>query len=1023
MKRYFLITALLWAALGTGCTKDPETASPERVKGQVSLYITHPERPQVTTRANTPADETIDPQSVCVLLFSGNDDSSVLLDWGFAAPVDSESCYGIKLPEHTEACYAHIIANFRSGIEGIAAADGWTKNNTTLATVRQRLVTASLPVSSGAITAMPAIHPMAGGFDMPGGIRKSTTIGSSADPVILTPATVKLTVRNQVSSGSSYTFELQGATLCSAPDHGYVIPSAGISGIALLPYGPEGDVSRMMVATQTVEGVTATLPLYCYESAADNATSVIIKTLYNGCEGYYRLSLFNADKSALRDLVRGYHYKIVVRTVQTAGYRTAAEAMANPASNGIIYDIETEDPDSYDIITNGAQYLGVSNSEYWMYNSNYINAFENVYNDSEDITLATPFTVTVLTYTANRTWLPGEVTASEGIHLQAEDGTHVSGLTLPLPATEGASVRRELKAFFDDNFTEGTLDIRIGDLHKTVKVKRAHSASILGEVFPLGKDVIYASLKSVDNSSGPTKTDPTAYGLSYDQNVFCLTGNVAGELDPDKELYLRVIKRFPDMTADYCYATIYLHRNTAAGRVKVDLATDMNGQGFAGDNNYNPMFNILGAFWKNDERGERLVQIPQCSYIYNNSPLPLYGRWVAKVIAGQDFIRLEEWDEGLTMTNGVFDGDPEGRLIEGNKQDIAGKDFMVRFRIGLTSTNKGNPNRYGLIQLIYQEKRPGGSSWYDYKISNFIFVRQGEAPDNLLTPGQTYYSAKDGSTTVVAPDVKFSPYELIDPQEGTGGDNVTDHTLLADGERAVLAPYPTWYGYEFQWGQGRAYHPGPYNKNNALTGWISSVTDADKLPTEYREVCPEGYITPPTQIDGTDIHWGICCVYPGGPQYTTYTNLNTGAHPGIYLDGYQDRRIEVTNGDIPDTYENVWDIVAYNHAIEKTYAHYTEATSEGDILKNKMFSLGYLAFNPETMASLYFPIVLGGRAAWDGNIWDDYASGRYLLYWTQTVDAVTPQNGYSMALYDRRTSSLNKAYGLRVRCIKDTNKP
>ncbi len=1014
MKRYFLITALLWAALGAGCVKDPGTVAPGGGKeGQISLYITRPERTQITTRAATAADEVIDPQSVCVLLFSGSDAGSVLFDWGFAAPIDLESCYGLKLPEHTGACHVEIVVNFRSGIE--TASAGWEKNTTTLADVRQSLVTAALPTASGIITAMPDTHPMTGGVDLPGGIGKNTTIGSSANPVLLTPATVKLTVRNQVPAGSYYTFALQGATLFNAPECGYVLPSATVTGVDLLPYGPEGDITRMMVATETVEGVTATLPLYCYESAAANATSVLIKALYNGYEGYYRLNVFNADKSALRDLVRGYHYKIVVRTVQTAGYRTTAEAMANPASNGIIYDIESEDPDSYDIITNGAQYLGVSNSEYWMYNTNYVNQFEGAYNESEDITKATPFTVTVLTYTANRTWQPGEVVASAGIHLQAEDGTHVSNLALPLPATEGATVRRELKAFFDEDFTQGTLDIRIGDLHKIVKVKRGHSAAILGESFPLGKDVIYASVTPIDNAY--TKTDRTVFGLAYSADGdFQLGGKGTAELDPAQNLYLKVRNRFENTKADYCYSTIYLHRNTSAGRVKIDMAADMHGQEIWGDYSYKPLAEILGAFWKNDERGERLVQIPQS---YKTLSKPYWGRWQAKVIRGEDFIRLDNWDENLRMTDGVFDGTAESRPVTGDKTQVFGNDFTVRFRIGLTGTNENNPNRYGLIQLIYVDKRQTNNPYSTLKLSCFIFVRQGENPDNLLTPGQSYTDVN--GKTFVAPDVKFSPYELVDPKLGNGGTDITDHTLLADDEQGALAQYPSWYGYETQWGQRRLIHP--CSVPDVLTSWQNYTTNPEDLPAEYHEVCPEGYITPPSAIDGIPTHYGLRCT---GMESGGAGNIYG---PGIYLDGYQDRRVEVTGRDY-DFGPTEWNEVSMvNNAYKRTWAHYlTKNYGEAEYTENKSIMItGYLFYNRETMASIYFPTAFG-RNLTDGSIWGDRRADPYLIYWTQTPDAANTTLGGAMFLSGMggtgvTTDVLNKAFGVRVRCIKDPNKP
>ncbi len=1005
MKRYFRTLPLLLAVLGAGCIKDPRVSPEGNTPGQIGIYLTRPERTQVTTRANTSADETIDPQSVCVLLFSGNDNNSALLDWGFATPVALQSYYGIKLAERSEACYAHIVVNFRSGIE--TASANWAKGSTTLADVRQSLITDPLPATSGVISRMPSAHPMTGGQSLPSGITAQTTIGTSAAPVVLTPATVRLTVSNQVPTGSPYTFELQGATLFNAPDRGYVLPSATLSNISYLPYGPDGDVSKMMAATETIEGISTTQPLYCYESAAANATSVIVKALYNGCEGYYRLNLYTADKKALRDLLRGYHYKIVVRMVQTAGYRTAAEAMNNPASNGILYDIEAADPDSYDIVTNGAQYLGVSNSEYWMYNSNYINHFEGLYNDSEDIAKATPFSVTILIYTANRTWQPGEVTASAGIHLQGDDGAKVSSLKLSIPTTEGIPVRRELKAFFDNDFTEGTLDIRIGDLRKVIKIRREHSASILGETFPLGKDVIYASAKPIDNAF--STTDITAYGLAYSETGnFELGGKGNAQLDPTRQLYLKVNNRFDKASADYCYSTIYLHRNTAEGRVKVDLAADLRGYDGSGDYTQRPLVRVQGTFHRSDQRGERLIQIPQNPFKYDK---PYYGRWIVRVIKGQDFIRLAEWDDNLTMENGRFPGDPEQRTIDGDKTVIAGDDFVVRFRIGLTSTNQGQPNRYGLIQIIYVDKRVVNNIYDKMKLSDFIFVRQGENPDNILDPGKTYALTVDGTKTSFAvPDVKFSPYLLVDPTLSKTGTDVSDHHELTGDEHAVFAQYPTWFGYLFQWGGKRAFNPmssSDASSSAGLTNW-----DKNWAPTDYVEHCPEGYITPPAQIGGQPFFQGLRC---DGAE-------NMGGNvtaPGVYMDGYLDRRIEVImSPGANDSYE------LYNHAYERTQSSYYKVS--GSTSNPTSCALGYVIYNPETMASMFFPMEYP-RDADAGVPLSMRMVDPYIMCQTQTpVDSdpakayVETLSGYGAGPY---IIPYGKAMATQIRCIKDPNKP
>lgn len=1030
MKRYLPIIALLWAALGAGCVKDPETLAPgQGTEGQISLYITPSTRTQVTTRSATPADETIDPQSVCVLLFSGNENNSTLLGWSFAVSA-GQGAYGVKLPEQSGACYACVVVNFRTGIE--TAAAGWTKGATTLADVRQSLVTEPLPTVSGIITGMPATHPMTGGYDIPGGIKKTTTIGSSASPVILTPATVKITVRNQVVTSGPYSFVLQGATLFNAPDRGYVMPAATAQDINLLPYGPGGDASQMTVATQTVEGVTSTLPLYCYESAADNATSVIIKALYNGNEGYYRLCIFQADKRTLRSLDRSYHYKIVVRTVQAAGYRTAAEAMANPAANGIAYDIEASDPDSFDIITNGIQYLGVSNSEYRMYNSNYINVYERIYNDpimdrKDNVLAMTPFTVTILTYTTAQNWEAGTVTASAGIHLYNDDNTAISeSLTLPLPAAAGTPVRKELKACFDDDFTEGQLDIRIGDLHKVIKVTRAASIDLTGEQIPLGKDIAYVSVGVVPTYNSTTTkpvSDPSAFNLAYSkEGPEIETGNCTLVVDPGKELYLRFKNRLLE-GGDYCHGTLYAHRNSSEGRVKVDFTADNRGNDIEGDYPYGPAITIAGAFWKNSERGERLIQMPQ----FSREIVSYSGRWAAKVVAGKEFIRLGAWDPTLKFSDSeeCYPGDPEERPVEDGGTVIYGSDPIIRFRIGLTSANTGAP-RYGLVHLIYMDGRQSNNLYDVMKLGCYIFVRQGEQADYILTPGKTYTDVK--GNTFVAPDVKFSPYALIDPKLGQGGPDLADYTALTEDVRPVFAPYPSYSDYLFQWSGDRAFSPKPYKiiKNPdssypteeevAITGW-----NPDYAPAEYKELCPEGYITPPAQIGGIDIQQALQCAGPFGSNYWGY---------GVYMDGYFDRRLEIDG--IPMTVGNIQNPGGFL-TIRQHAPHAMIYKPSNDRYDGR--TGGYTIFDPETFHSIFIPYTFPRV----GNLGPDYNSmlcqdrrspGCSATFWTSTPAEADPENYAIMTCLgtfntgdSATTVGFSKSWAAPVRCIKDPNKP
>lgn len=1004
MKTYFKIMILCWALFAVGCAKDPSGVVPGNGEG-VALYFTLPERPEVITRS-VPADQSIDPQSVYVLLFDGSSDESVLLDWSVATAVSDY--YVLKIADRTTPCYAYVAVNFLERMQ--AAEAGWEKGTTKLKNLKETLSTLKLPVSSGVITAMPNEHPMIGTCDLPGGISTSTTIGTPANPIVLTPMTVKITVKNNATSGAA-TFELLGASFFNAPDKGYLfdgVAQGKDTEINYLPYGKNGDIAQMMTGVETIDGVQQTLPLYGYESLAAKSSSVIIKARYNNNESYYRLNIFTADKTALQDLRRGYHYRIVIRAVQTAGYRTAAEAMSNPASNGILYDIDAKDAESYDIITNGVQYLGVTNSEYWCFNSNYVNQYYSYYDESDDITVATPFLATILNYTTSPTWSEGVITASPGIRFQNPDGTKSTTLTMPLQ-TGTAPVRKEIKIFMDNDFTEGQIDFRIGDLHKVVKVKRDLSFSVMGGVIPLGRNVTFASTKAFSmKKDGSTlyMADPTDFGLGYAVSGAEIPVDQYGRavIDPARETYLRVYDKFSKSGWNYCHAEAYFQRNTSEGRVKIAFSREPAGAEPIGDYSYIPTPYLSGTFHRNNERGERLIQIAQAKmnpYYDRDSPTGFY--WQARVLVGADFIRLGEWDESLVFNpvTQKYDGDPEARPVENGKTFISGDSCIVRLRLGLTDTNIGKKNRYGLVHILFVQHRNSFNKTDTYIFSEFLFVRQGEEADYLLTPGKTYTDPNGVAFT--APNVKFSPYELIDPTRGAGGPLLSDHTQVTSTVKPVFAPYPSMGGYLFQWSGDRMFHPinpqGDSSDSVSIANW-----DTQYNPTVFQERCPDGYMTPSAYYDG-----GIP-VNRALQALGNYSGTNTIAHTA-YLDGYLDRYIYLENGGgMAEAKQNAPGV----------FGPYP--TSVGGTV------LGALFYNPDTYASIYLPM-LPSRAYYNGWLWT--TDRRVMLrnsFWTRDLNSADATGKTVLAVNGDEMSPLavggsQKGTALRIRCVKDPAKP
>lgn len=1012
MRKILYIAAGIMLML-TSCQKEMlfEDDSRRLAGDGIALYLSIPERTEVHTYStSTPEEELIDNRSVYVLIFDGNDASSKLLDFGVAAEIQNSGAksYHINLQEQPDARQAYITVNAKEILDD--KSSGWIKNTTTLGEISATLQTAVLPSVNGIITASPSSHPMTGGSPL-SGLSKGSSIGSSSQPVALTPATVKITVENRVPAKTNYTFSLEGANLGNVPEKGFIMPGQDISSVTLRNYGKDGDVASMIAGVTTSEGVQTTHSLFTYESLADNASFVIIKADYKGCEGYYKLAFYtDASKKNLRPLLRGFQYKMVIKQVLTAGYRTVGEALSSKPSNGIVYDINVDDGDSYDIITNGVQYLGVSNSEYIAYNSNYVNEFEMTYNDGitnserTPFTTLTPFTATVLTYTADPSWSEGLVTASAGITLVEAVGgvlTKVSSIALPQPDIEGGAVRKEIRIFMSDEFRSGTIDIHIGNLHKTIKVKRELSFTIMGDTVSLGSGISFVSARTLRDPMSNTGGygDPNTYSLAYGKTASpFVTGDGDQGIDPAQELFLQVHNRFQWQKNDYCYGELYLHRSTYEGRTKLSFSVEMRGTEPFGDYSYGPRYYISQAFWKNNQKGERLVQSTQTDRngILKDYEIPLgsSGRWQARVLVGGDFIRIAEWDNSITIKDNHFEGDPESRPVSeaDEKQIIFGKGNTIRFRIGLKSTNEGNPNRYGLVQLLLLDKRVTNKPSDNLKASILIFVRQGEAPDNLLTPGKSYnkYTGSGVSTeTFVAPDVKFSAYPLIDPTNGAGGADISDHTLITDAVRPVFAPYPSYGEYMFQWSGDRMLHYA--NSSGSITGWDSSYASE-----EFKELCPDGYITPPSAIDGNPVYNGLRC----GMVSSSYGRCNSAS--GTCLDGYLDRYMQIDEA-------------------EGGITCYTSNKTIPVIGTSNEYSY----YNPETMASIFMPRLLyrwfyDGAAIYDRR----FGTGHF---WTRDVDPANKANAAAMMLGIHSGSApeiynVLKAYGLAIRCIKDPSK-
>ena len=88
--------------------------------------------------------------------------------------------------------------------------------------------------------------------------------------------------------------------------------------------------------------------------------NIIIKAKYKNVEGYYKVGLYNADKSSQYALLRNHNYTITVTKVNDYGFKTLDEAIKAKPENRIEVDIVDDNPAITNMIACKDYELGVS---------------------------------------------------------------------------------------------------------------------------------------------------------------------------------------------------------------------------------------------------------------------------------------------------------------------------------------------------------------------------------------------------------------------------------------------------------------------------------------------------------------------------------------------------------------------------------------------------------------------------------------------------------------------------------------
>ena len=453
-------------------------------------------------------------------------------------------------------------------------------------------------------------------------------------------------------------------------------------------------------------------------------------------------------------------------------------------------------------------------------------------------------------------------------------------------------------------------------------------------------------------------------------------------------------------------------------------------------NNGNPYTNPAtygGAFWRADQTGERVIKIDIPA-----SQTGSLGKWSA-VVAWMD----PRWDlqhgDGIVLST-IPSADPNiytdtpgnaesfqvtgttSQFVTGTVPSTGGSLY---FRIGLQKrfSDTGHfladaistvpdfvntfPARYAVIQISFNDGA---------KVQK-LFLRQGEGSDYIMRPGDpredTGNQMTDGRTLAV----KYTPYDLSDPNKNTFTNLNSITALPTNG--GVFADYPSQVGYFFPFNGPAAYNRKPILPVVTTVANYTFGTDILAAFVAADETCPQGYRRPLDNPVGTaaasaaaqtEIRESLWANPKNntGANSQNYANVMLGCY---YADGFFDRRPIVT---APGT-----------NAANPPQQYGAVAVTPGP----EAAYVGILVFNPvdnptpsidgignHYNASMFIPT--SGYMAASGTNGVLYSAGNSGHNWTRSSVTATG-NGWNLGFGDVFwMGAAVRSYGQPVRCVR-----
>lgn len=526
------------------------------------------------------------------------------------------------------------------------------------------------------------------------------------------------------------------------------------------------------------EGEQGETMLYCYsrqnrtwKPALDrnSCTFIIIKGKYKNSKTpeascYYRVEMATKEEDSqgnkifhAQEILRNYDYRVRIDEISGPGYNTVEEAIKYPSSNNINTNLSVmPSEDIIDVTSNGQYKLGLSRSTVVLYG-------EPQQDDADWFEVAKVYAVNLIPpedhtvgelpslkddlvctvrNNADGVLMPDGMTEKDGkMHLKTEyhDDPYNPYRSILVKRTECQQKRRL-----------ATIDVQLGNLQNVITISQSQNQD-----FDIPA-VVYVGWQSGLDATIPIKVANGSTGVNNLECTITLDQPVLGFLSyKNNQQKVTLVNQSSQVDAVLLTRAAYYAKSKdqdfyRSQKVIIDAegfnpATVTVKQGKFLDGIYGTA--LVGILRGNEETD-----------VYTTSFGNSEERWSAKVVQGEDFIRIGKANSGAAELTEI------GSNTNGN----IGFDY----RLLRNTTGK---RRFGKIEILYAKEQWVHNIYVCQGLEDVEVTHKGKT--TKWASGNTVYHENDTalyvSKSVAYPgamfkfgDLSYTPYDPIDPSWG-----------------------------------------------------------------------------------------------------------------------------------------------------------------------------------------------------------------------------------------------------------------